>query len=163
MKVKKEEWQTVKKLVDEGVKVREVADMYGVTYQAIRYILTKAGKEDLRQRVRRPSDDELYQLYILEERTQKDIADHYGVGTSAVCRWLKIAEIEREESKSSGIPEDMKEKYEYGGYSARALSELYDVPEDRVRYWIQKVGARKRTFPKRQKEYHERLRREGRR
>lgn len=157
MKIKPEERATVRKLVDEGKTIREVADKYGVTYQAIRHILTQTGKEDLKQRVSRPSEDVLYQLYILEERSQKDIAKLLGVGASSVCRWLKDAEIEQEKEPMK-IPEDMKEKYEYGGYSARALSELYDVPEDRVRYWLQTVGARKRTFPKRRKGYHEKMR-----
>jgi hypothetical protein len=45
---------------------------------------------------------ELYALYVLEERSLRNIADLYGVSHQAVANWLKVHGIEaRKQGKTS--------------------------------------------------------------
>ena len=142
-KIDRSEHEGIRSRIENGVPVMQIAKEYGVTYQAIMYILKKAGGKKARE-TKRPSDDDLYTMYILDDMSQTEIANKFGVVPSTVHRWINQAELEKE-STAPQMPENLIEEYEYGGCSAHYLADHYGFTYDQVRYWLDKHGAKKRT------------------
>ena len=142
-KIERSEHDKIRNRVALGVPVMQIAKEYGVTYQAIHYIMTKASSKEP-PASKKPSDDDLYTMYVLEDMSQMDIARKIGVSPTSVHRWVKAAELEKEEVKDQ-MPENLIHEYEYGGCSANYLAEHYGFTYDQIRHWLDKHGARKRT------------------
>lgn len=87
----------------------------------------------------KPSDDILYTYYILENRTQRDIGETFGVSRRVVCGWLKKAGLR----KHLDVPGDLKELYIQQGMSHDELAEHYGVEPTHIRSWIGRAKLRK--------------------
>lgn len=151
-KITLNERKDIVNLFREGVSINELANQYEVTYQAISIILRNAGAKKVKPTIKRPSEDTLYELYILENMKQKDIATRYSVSAGAVCAWLKDAGISKE-WKDLKISEEDKRKYEQGEYTQGQIAEIYGVSNRQIKYVLAKNGSRKRAFPKRRHDY----------
>lgn len=152
MKIPPEQRHVIVAMKEDGESVKNIAAHFGMTTDQVHYIIAKETKKERKQRVERPDDDSLYELYILENLKQKEIASRFNVSNATVSSWLKQAGIEKEWKHLQISEEDIR-KYEAGKHTANTLAEAYDVDSNQMRYILSKSGVRKRVFPKRRHEY----------
>lgn len=79
---------------------QDIACQYDVSISTVKRWLHEAGitksreqRGRQRRKVQPPDENTLYTLYIVENRTKKDIARHYGMSESTVYGWLSEAEL----------------------------------------------------------------------
>lgn len=145
MKIAPEQRDVIIAMKADGETVKDIAAHFSMATEQVHYILAKASGRERKKRVARPSEDELYDMYILQGMTQQHIATRYLVSSTTVHNWLKDAEIEKE----TEIPDDFKWNYEWGGYTGAELAEMYSVPYGTIKSWIVQKQAKKRNFTKR--------------
>ena len=145
MKIPPEQRDVIVAMKEDGESVKDIAAHFGMTTDQVHYILAKASGRQRKERVVRPNDDLLYEMYILQGMTQQQIATRYMVSSTTIHNWLRDAEIEKE----TDIPDDFKWEYEWGGYTGEALAQKYNVPNGTIKSWIVRTQAKKRNFTKR--------------
>lgn len=145
MKIPPEQRDVIVAMKQDGESVKDIAAHFGMTTDQVHYILAKASGRQRKERVARPNDDLLYEMYILQGMTQQQIATRYMVSSTTIHNWLRDAEIEKE----ADIPDDFKWEYEWGGYTGEALAKKYNVPSGTIKSWIVRTQAKKRNFTKR--------------
>lgn len=118
-----------------------LAKLYQVSMSTIARWVKKAGleKDSGARSVKRMSDDELYNLYIFEGKTQKEIADIAGVSRTLVSQWLSESEL----TKQMDVPDDFFENYMTFNLSISNLATVYDVEPSQIRSWAQRLNLRK--------------------
>lgn len=92
-KIAPKHYDTIIEMRKDGATYESIAEFFGVSDSTIEAIMAKVKLGRTRPKKATPTDDELYQMYILDDRRQYDIAHEYGVGRRTVARWLKDAEI----------------------------------------------------------------------
>ena len=90
----------VKELYDARVKMKDIADMYGVTKAAVSvYCIKKGWSRGGRVRVSKPNKEEFSNLYN-EGVTVKELSKRYNVVPSTICRWRDEYSLKRRHKHS---------------------------------------------------------------
>lgn len=92
-RVPKKEYPVIWERFKEGWDRQILAEEYGVSYTTISNILIRMGYE----KKSKPSDDELYTKYVLEDFSHAEMVAYYGVSASTMYKWLHDSEIVKEE------------------------------------------------------------------
>lgn len=90
------------------------------------------------------TDDNLYITYILENRTQEELMQIFGLTRRQLQLRLKEAELQ----KKTEIPQDI-EKMHAKGLSYEELADYYDTQVSQVRSWLRRAGLRRMAYKKR--------------
>jgi transposase len=98
---------------------------------------------------RKPRKEELYRLYVEEEKSVPMIADMFGACDGTVYRWMKSAHIE---CRLSGVYskkpciEEMHRLYVEEYTTAKHIGEMYGVSESAVFDWLKSYGIDRRSL-----------------
>lgn len=146
----------IRDMRQDGATYKEIGDYFGVKAGTIEAILAKVKNRRTTSKIVVPSDDELYQLYILDDRRQHDIAKQYGVSRYTVSRWLKKAEIEKfvdgeGEPKRFNKKEVPDENELFALYILEDMTQLqlmehYDVSKTTMQKWLKDAELSKRGW-----------------
>lgn len=103
----------------------------------------------------RPSADALRHAYVDEEKSAVELARIYGVAASTVATWLKeggiprrsVAEMNRRTHGSTIMPpaETLRDLYITQQLSTRDIAKRYSVRPNTARFWLEKVGIKRRS------------------
>lgn len=148
-------YEAIEEMKREGAESKDIASFFGVKTQTINRILLKKRNEGRKRvRINRPSDDELYQSYIIDDLKQQDIADRYNVSLATAKRWLRQAELTKfKDEKGFKIAHNKKEtpsddelytKYILEDQSQVELMAYYDVSKSTLQRWLQDAELSKR-------------------
>ena len=138
MTLPKKTVENVHEMYKDGIPTKEIMARLGMSKDQVYYILNRVIGVKRPKRVKRPSDDRLYELYILDEVSQTKIAKRYGVCASTVRSWLDDAELERERDKPS--KEELHELYRVEKMRRREIADMYGVSPGIVSRWINQYG-----------------------
>lgn len=126
-KYKQKDW-LVQKYHEEGLSQYEIADLCDASQGTVWYWMRKHGVEsetpDEPVSEKYKDREWLYEQYVDEERTNKDIAEECGVSDSTICRWKQKLDIP---SRGHEMPDHVREKV------SETLSGKY-TGEDHHRY-----------------------------
>lgn len=134
MTLPKKRVQDVHEMYKDGIPTKEIMRHTGLTKHQIYYILNRVLGVKREKRIKKPSDDTLYELYILKEIPQVNIAKLYGVCSSTVRTWLDDAEIEKEVEKPT--KDELHELYRVEKMRRKEIADMYGVSEGIVSRWI---------------------------
>lgn len=137
-----------------GVSASVLAEKYNLSLQSIYNIINKKGLE-LGGKTRLYTDEQKQRAleeYLSGKYTAKQVSKRTGVGIDTVyamkCRSLKV--IPERPKRESKIPLDEVVKLYKEGVGTRVLSNLFDVNEGTVKYYLKKLGVYegKRDIPR---------------
>lgn len=119
-KIAPKHYDTIIEMRNDGATYVAIAEFFGVTDGTIEAIMAKVKQGRTGSKKEPPTEDELYQLYIIDDRRQHDIANEYGVGRRTVSRWLKEAGIKK-------YVDEWGEKQVHNKYDTPEDDELYQL------------------------------------
>ena len=90
------------------------------------------------------TDDNLYITYILQNRTQDEMMEIFGMKRSTLQKTLRKAGLK----KVTDVPEDFAKMYGKG-LTYSELADYYDVEESLIKSWIKRTGVRRVPYQKR--------------
>lgn len=90
------------------------------------------------------TDDNLYITYILENRTQVELMQIFGLTRRQLQLRLKEAELQ----KKTEIPHDI-ERMHQKGLTYEELADYYDTQVSQVRSWLRRTGLRRMAYKER--------------
>ncbi|MGX8177456.1 hypothetical protein ACWS7L_08170 [Exiguobacterium artemiae] len=130
--------QNVHDMYKDGIPTKEIMTLLGMSKQQVNYILNRVIGVKRRKKVKCPSDDRLYELYVLNKMSQAKIAKRYGVCANTVRGWLDDAELDRAQDKPS--KEELHELYRVEKMRRKEIADMYDVSPGVVSRWIDQYG-----------------------
>lgn len=90
-------------------------------------------------RSKRPSDEWLYQEYIVKRREGKDIAAELGVHVNTVQKWTSEAGFKKERGKyldTKPTDDELYTDYILDHLPMKEMIEKYQAPESTIKNWI---------------------------
>lgn len=136
-------------LVDGGTSQAELARRLGVASATVGRWLAECGIGDPDPRIDR---DRLQQLYVVDGRTAREVAEAFGVPHSRVIRELALAGIQRRSQHTrvargrrvSVTDAAIEELYVQRGLTIRELTTVFGVSDEYLRKRLRQTGTAKR-------------------
>lgn len=153
-KVRPDDYALIHDMKKEGARHKDIAEFFNVSPETISYVLAKTRQRKRTINRKRPTDDELYQSYIIEDLKQQDIATRYDVSLTTAKRWLRQAELTKyRDDEGIVIPHNKLERpddeelyrlYILEGKSQVQLMAHYGISRTTVYHWLAEAEITKR-------------------
>lgn len=87
----------------------------------------------------KPTEDEFYTDYILNQYPAQYMADKYGVTKRCIYKWAKEYELSRRQPMDEKELMEMLELYEQGGVTQQILADVHDVALNTIKRRLKKA------------------------
>lgn len=138
MTLPKKTIQNVLEMHKDGKTTKEIMGYMNMTKHQVDYILRRVLHIDRKRVSKRPDEDKLYELYILKEMSQRNIANMYGVSPALVRSWLDDAELAKESLKPT--KEELIQMYRVEKLTRSVIAHKCEVSPITVSNWINEYG-----------------------
>ena len=130
----------------DGVTREELGSHFGISPQTVWGIVNRMnkGKSSQREVAKKPERSELYERYVTDDFSAKDLSEHYGVNLCVVKGWLRKDEIKkgrkkggvdyREVDKPSS--DDLYTYYILEDYTQAELAKKYGISISKMQRWL---------------------------
>lgn len=140
------------RMYEKGLTYMELAEYFDVECSLInswrKRLDLRRAKELPTGRTKRPDDDTLYTLRILEEKKVREIAELYEVATTTASGWLRRAELVDKRERVMPDKEQLRKDYdEATGNKRKWIGEKYGVAEKTANDWLNKNGIKQEFRP----------------
>lgn len=132
----------------EGITRKEIGAQFGVHENVIWHIVKKLNGGTANQRNSKvyPSQETLYEQYVLQDRQQKDIAEEHGVDINVIKRLLKEYGLSKRKMYKREVPSDdaLYTDYILEDMTQQEIAVKYDASPSQVSWWLKNAELKKR-------------------
>lgn len=101
------------------------------------------------------NEEKLRELYLEQDLTQSEIADRFGISSSAVSNWIRRFEITKQPDHPWRDPEALREFYWQRGCSLHDLADKWGTNPETVLRWMRRYDIDRRNQSRQEKAYYD--------